>query len=242
MRRHFHILTERYHIPHSGIILQEKGGSVTNLNLIWIGAIGMAAVAMAWTDPVLNMRGDRFKPLTYQQLTAEQRAMIDHLLKGDRGGTTTGPFNVFLRSPEMGDLAQQLGAQVRFHSSIPRKLNEMAILMTARVWAAQYEWYAHKRLALEAGLNPAIVDAIANGKKPPALSAEEEAVYNFCNELLNTKQVSDPTFQAAVGKFGERGAVDMINVMGYYTLVSMALNVDRYPLPEGAKPELKPLK
>ena len=91
--------------------------------------------------------------------------MVDHLLAGERRGAN-GPFNVLLRSPELGDLAQQLGAQVRFHSSLPRKLNELAIIVTARHWTAQYQWYAHKRAALEAGLNPAIVDAIAGGKRP----------------------------------------------------------------------------
>jgi 4-carboxymuconolactone decarboxylase len=215
---------------------------MTNLNRICMGALGLGLVALAWTDPALNLRGDRFKPLTYEQLTPQQKTMMDHLLAGDRGGTTTGPFNVFLRSPEMGDLAQQLGAQIRFHSSIPRPLNEMAILITARFWGAQYEWQSHHRLALQAGLSPAIIEAIANGKKPANLKAEEDAVYTFCHELLTTKQVSDATFQAAVSKFGERGAVDLINAMGYYTLVSLALNTDRYPLNERTQPELKPLK
>src|SRR5262249_9090461 len=153
-----------------------------------------------------------------------------------------GPFNVLLRSPELGDLAQQLGAQVRFHSSLSRKLNEFAIIMTARYWTAQYEWYAHKRAALEAGLSPAIVDAVAAGKRPASMQADEEAIYTFSDEILKTKQVSDATFQAAIKAFGERGVVDLIGVIGYYQLVSMVLNVDRYPLPEGAKPELVALK
>jgi 4-carboxymuconolactone decarboxylase len=215
---------------------------MTNLNLLWMGAVGLGVVAMAWTEPVLKMRGDRFKPLAYEQLTPQQKTMIDHLLAGDRGGSTEGPFNVFLRSPEMGDAAQQLGAQIRFHSSLPRRLNEMAILMTGRYWGAQYEWYAHHRNAVQAGLSEAIIEPIANGKKPANLQPDEEAVYNFCHEMLTNKQVSDATYQAAVGKFGERGAVDLVGVMGYYTLVSMALNLDRYPLPEGAKAELKALK
>ena len=118
----------------------------------------------------------------------------------------------------------------------------MAILITARAWTAQYEWYAHKSAALQAGLNPAIVDAIGGGKKPASMTAEEEVVYNFCTELLTTKQVSDPTFQSAVKSFGERGVVDLIGVTGYYQLVSMLLNVDRYPLPAGAKPELQALR
>jgi 4-carboxymuconolactone decarboxylase len=215
---------------------------MTNRNLLWMGAVGLAVVALAWTDPVLKLRGDRFKPLAYERLTPQQKAMIDHLLAGDRGGSTEGPFNVFLRSPEMGDMAQQLGAQIRFHSSLPRRLNEMAILVSARFWGAQYEWYAHHRNATQAGLSEAVIDAIANGKRPAGMQPDEDAVYNFCDEMLNNRQVSDATYQAAVSKFGERGAVDLVGVMGYYSLVSMALNLDRYPLPEGAKAELRPLK
>jgi 4-carboxymuconolactone decarboxylase len=153
-----------------------------------------------------------------------------------------GPFNIMLHSPEMGDLAQQYGAYMRYHSSIPSKLNEFAILITARSWNAQYEWYAHRPIAEKAGLNPAIVDAVANGKRPSAMQPDEQAVYNFCTELIETRQVSDATFAAVKDKFGERGVVDLIGVMGYYHLVSALLNVDRYPLPAGAKPELKPLK
>ena len=185
--------------------------------------------------------GDRFKPLTYETMTPEQKQLTDHILNSERK-SMGGPFNALLRSPEMGDLAQQLGAYIRFRTSLPHRLNEMAIIMVARLWTAQYEWYAHKTLALQAGLNPAIVDAIAEGKRPASMQPDEEAVYNFCTELLNTRQVSDATFQAAIKAFGERGVVDLIGATGYYQLVSALLNVDRYPLPAGAKPELKPLK
>jgi len=198
-------------------------------------------VALALAAPNLNLRGDRFKPLTYDELNPQQKTMIDHLLAGERRGSTEGPFNVFLRSPEMGDAAQQLGAQIRFHSSLPRKLNELAIITTARYWGAQFEWAAHRRNAAQAGVSATIIEAIANGKRPTGMQPDEEAVYNFCHELLTTKQVSDGTFQAAVNVVGERGVVDLIGAMGYYSLVSMALNVDRYPLADGAKPELKPL-
>jgi 4-carboxymuconolactone decarboxylase len=213
------------------------------IRLAFAGVVVLTATAMAQTPstPNLNLVGDRFKPLTYAQLTPAQKSMADHLLAGERRGIG-GPFNVLLRSPELGDLAQQLGAQVRFHSSLPRKLNEFAIIITARYWTAQYEWYAHKRLALEAGLSPAIVDAVAAGKRPASMQADEEAIYTFSDEILKTKQVSDATFQAAVKAFGERGVVDLIGVIGYYQLVSMVLNVDRYPLPDGAKPELAALR
>jgi len=188
----------------------------------------------------LNLKGDRFKPLTYAELTPEQKTLVEHLLAGERGGLG-GPFNVLLRSPEMGDQAQKLGAQLRFHSSLPDKLRELAIIMTARSWNADYEWYAHKRLALQVGLSPSIVDAIAAGKRPASMQPDVEAVYDFGSELLKNKQVSDRTFQAAVNKLGERGVVDLTSLMGYYHMVSMLLNIDRYPLPEGVKPELKPL-
>jgi 4-carboxymuconolactone decarboxylase len=213
------------------------------LQLACAGVLGLVVTVMAQNSkaPELNLVGNRFKPLTYSELTPAQKTMADHLLAGERRGLG-GPFNVLLRSPEMGDLAQALGAQVRFHSSLPRRLNELAIIMTARHWTAQYEWYAHKRAALDAGLNPAIVDAIAAGQRPASMQPDEAAIYAFTDELLNTKQVSDQTFQTAVKTFGERGVVDLIGVTGYYGLVSALLNVDRYPLPAGAKPELKPLR
>lgn len=192
------------------------------------------------TSPELHLRGDRFKPLTYDELTAEQKTLVNDVLAGERT-SLNGPFNVFLRSPKLGDLAQQFGAQVRFHSSLPRKLNEFAILITGRSWNSQYEWYAHRTYALEAGLSPAIIEALAAGKRPPQMEKGEEVLYNFCTEVLDTKEVSDATFQAAKAQFGERGVVDLIGVMGYYGFVSMALNVDRYPLPNAAKPELAPL-
>jgi 4-carboxymuconolactone decarboxylase len=189
----------------------------------------------------LNLRGDRFAPLTWEQLNPAQRTMAEHLLAGERGGLN-GPFNVLLRSPEMGDLAQQFGAAVRFHSSMPKKLNELAIIVTGRYFTSQYEFQAHHRAALQASLSPAIADAVAQGKRPAGMDKDEAAVFDFCWELLTTKQVSDKTFNTAKDAFGERGIVDLIGVMGWYSTVSMALNVDRYPLPDGQKPELAPIK
>jgi len=203
----------------------------------------LAAVTTAQSSRARDVKliGDRFKPLTYDEMTPEQRTMLEHLFAGERGGAG-GPFNALLRSPQMGDLAQQIGAQLRFHSSLPARVNELAIIMTARYWTAQYEWYAHRRLAVQAGVSPATADAIAAGTRPSSLTGDEEVVYNFATELLNTKQVSDAAFQSVVNRFGERGVVDLIGVMGYYHLVSMLLNVDRHPLPAGVKPELQPLR
>jgi 4-carboxymuconolactone decarboxylase len=197
--------------------------------------------AQAPTTRDLHLRGGRFKPLSYDTMTPEQKTLVASILSGPRT-SLDGPFNVLLRSPDMGDLAQKFGAQMRYHSSLPPRLNEFAILITARFWTAQFEWQAHHKIALTAGLSPAIIDALAAGKRPTSMQPDEEAVYNFCTEVLSTKQVGDATFQAAVEKFGERGVVDMLGVVGYYQFVSMVLNVDRYPLPDGVQPELKPLR
>ena len=196
------------------------------------------ANAQAPAKPDVKLFGDRFKPLQLDQMTPQQKTMIDHLLAGERRGTG-GPFNVLLRSPEMGDVAQQLGAQLRFHTVLAKNVQELVIISTARYWMAQYEWAAHKRAALQAGVNPAAVEAIQTGKHPGNLTPDETVAYNFASELLNTKQVSDASFQAAKEKFGERGVVDMVALSGYYSMVSMLLNVDRYPMADGAQPELK---
>src|SRR6202167_5953059 len=147
--------------------------------------------------PQFTLAGDRFRPLTWDEMTPAQKTMIEHLLSGDRGGVG-GPFNILLRSPEMGDLAQQFGASMRFHSSMPPRLNEFAIILTARFWTAQYEWNAHRRAAAHAGLSEDIIQAVAAGKRPAKMAADEETVYNFCTEVLKTHQVGDATFQATV--------------------------------------------
>ena len=188
----------------------------------------------------IQLRGNRFKPLKYDEMTPAQKAMVEHLIAGPRGGVN-GPFNVLLRSPEIGDLGQEFGGAARFKSSLPQRLYELAILVTARYWTAQYEWQAHHRSALQAGLSASICDAIAAGRRPTGMQKDEEALYTFVSELLNTKQVSDATFNAAKTVFGERGIVDIIAVTGWYNIVSMMLNVDQYPVNEGTQPELKPL-
>lgn len=178
---------------------------------------------------------ERFKPLSLDEMTPEQRRMAENVLAGPRKAMS-GPFGAFVYSPETGDHAQKLGAQLRFRNSLPEKLKELAILVVARFWTAQFEWYAHHRMALEAGLDPAIGKAIAEGRRPERMSAEETAIYQFCTELLETREVSDATFAGVRDRFGEKGAVDLICTMGYYCLVSMTLNVNRYPLPADATP------
>jgi 4-carboxymuconolactone decarboxylase len=187
--------------------------------------------------PQFELRGNRFKPLTWDSMTPVQQRMTSNVLAGQRGAMQ-GPYNVLLHSPELGDLAQKFGAHTRFNSSLPLALNELAILLVARFWTCQFVWWIHRRIAEEAGLPATLTQAITAGHPPPALTGELQAVYDFCNELLQTRRVSDASYSALVGYFGEAGAVDLMGTMSYYTLVSMALNVDQYPLPEGAKPEL----
>jgi 4-carboxymuconolactone decarboxylase len=187
------------------------------------------------------MSDRRFKELTPETMTPEQKKVADAIQSGPRGAGLRGPFNALLRSPEICDLVQRVGAYVRYSSAIPPRLNEMAIIMAGRKWTAQYEFYAHRRLAIEAGLKTEICDAIAAGTRPVGMQDDEAAVYDFCTELLGTGQVSDDTFKRIADRFGERGVVDLIGAVGYYSLVSMVLNVDRVPLPAGEKPLLKPL-
>jgi 4-carboxymuconolactone decarboxylase len=196
----------------------------------------------ATTDarPPLNLRGNRFKPLTWETLSPAQLTMVESVMAGKRG-SMQGPYNVLLRSPELGNLAQQFGAHTRYQSSLPLALNELVILLVARFWSSQFVWWAHKRIALDAGLNAALVDAIASDTPASQITADAAAVYDFCNELLQTRRVGDATYAALVAQFGEAGVVDVMGTMSYYTLVSMSLNVDQYPLPDGAEPELKPL-
>ncbi len=185
------------------------------------------------------MSEPRFAPLTPDTMTAEQKRVADAIQSGPRGTGLRGPFNALLRSPELCDLVQRVGAFVRFSSSIPPKLNELAIIMAGRKWAAQYEFYAHRRLAIEAGLSADIADAVAANKRPASMAADEAMVYEFVSELLATGHVSDPVYQRVTDTFGERGVVDLVGAVGYYSLVSMTLNVAQVPLPAGVTPPLK---
>jgi 4-carboxymuconolactone decarboxylase len=192
----------------------------------------------------------RFPVLTPETLTKEQTKMLKSLLSGPRGsGDVTkasmnsalnrGPFNAWLRSPELGDRLQKVGEYIRFGSSMPRDLNEMAILITARYWTSQFEWFAHSALAIKAGLDPKIIDALAKKKRPSKMTEQQASVYEFCTQLHHKKKVSDGAYARAVECFGEQGVMDMIAASGYYTAVSMTLNVAKVPVPAGHK---KPLK
>jgi 4-carboxymuconolactone decarboxylase len=180
-------------------------------------------------------QGRRFKQLAEGEMSEAQGKVYREIAGGPRGGVR-GPFNALLRSPELAQRAQKLGEYLRFESSLPPRLNELAILVTARHWTSQYEWYAHAQLAAKAGLEASIIGALQAGKRPAAMKEDEAAIYDFCSELHAKKTVSDAAFKAVLDRFGERGIVDLIGVSGYYTLVSMVLNVERVPIPDGAQP------
>ena len=204
------------------------------------------------SDTTATTGPQRFKLIPPENLTPEQRTLADAIRSGPRGavknsaaaqpGAIGGPFNVWLRSPDIGNIIQSLGAATRFRSSLPAKLNELAIIVTARQWSAQFEWIAHRRLALDAGLDPAIADDIAEGRRPAKMSEDEAIVHDFSRELHETHGVTDATYKRVLDRFGERGVMDLIAVNGYYVLVSMTLNVNRTELPGGVAPPLAQLK
>jgi 4-carboxymuconolactone decarboxylase len=215
----------------------------------------LAALLVALGGKMAHAQEDqrRFRLIPFTEMTPEQRKYADAVMAGPTsstgsaavvpGASTIGsPFNVYLRSPLLADRLRVVAEYLRFQTSLPFKLNELAILVTARKWTAQYEWFAHHRLALKAGLDPAIAEDIAQGRRPAKMAPDEEIVYNFCHELHTTHQVSDAAFKAMKDKFGEQGVVDLIAVSGYYEMVSMILNVDRAPIPGGGKPPLPILK
>lgn len=188
------------------------------------------------TKPTAPQR--RFPPLDPTTMSEAQKKAAADMMASRK--SLDGPFNGMLRSPELGDRLQRVGHYVRFMSPLPAALREIAILLTARHWTAQFEWYAHRKLALEAGLTPAICDAIAKGERPAGLDPAQSAVYDFAAGLLATGQVGDEAFDAVLRQFGEAGAADLIGTVGYYTTVSFFLNVDRFPVPGGGTP-LTPL-
>ena len=180
----------------------------------------------------------RLPPIPLEAMSPEQRAAAEAIMAGPRKGLR-GPFNAWLRSPELADRLQKVGEYLRFNSSLSQRLNEMAIIMTAAHWQSPFEWYAHAPLAIKGGLAPSIVADIAAGRRPAGMADDEAVVWEFCTQLRAKRQVSDATFAAAVAAFGERGVVDLIAVSGYYDTVSMTLNVAEVLPPEGADVPIK---
>jgi 4-carboxymuconolactone decarboxylase len=218
----------------------------------WMCGAGVVEAGGGGAPAGLRDGPRRFRLTPRAEMTADQQAYVEAVMSGPTPGTgsaavvpgadTVGaPFNVYLRSPILADQLRRVGEHIRFRSTLPARLNEFAILVTARHWGAQYEWFAHHRLALKAGLAPGVAADLAQGRRPAGMQDDEAAIYDFSHQLHHQHGVSDAAYQAVVDRFGEQGVMDLIAVNGYYTLVSMVLNVDRTPLPGGAAPPLQPL-
>jgi 4-carboxymuconolactone decarboxylase len=165
-------------------------------------------------------------------LSPKQQELLVEIRKTRGSGPLGGPFAVFLEAPEYGDLAQKLGAFCRYKTSVPPHLSEFTILVLARFWRSQYEFWVHAPIAQNAGVKAATIEALRTGRTP-RLGKEERAIYDFIAELHKTKRVSDKTYARAHALFGDAGMVEFVGILGYYTLVAMTLNVFRVPLPDG---------
>jgi len=182
----------------------------------------------------------RMPAIPADQMSAAQKQAAAAIAAGPRGDVK-GPFLALLRSPDFMDRVQRVGEYVRYRCPLDKRINELAAAITARHWTQQFEWWAHARQALEAGLKPAIAEAIAEGRRPAGMAQDEEIVYDFLTELLVNKSVCDATYERAVQKFGEPGVIDIIGISGYYGLLAMVMNVARTAVPEGNPLPLAPL-
>ena len=192
-------------------------------SLVCLGFIGLSAHAE-----------DRLPAIAPAQYSPEQKqAAAD--FEAARKVPVFGPFEPLMYSPAVMSQARAMGDYLRYKSAIGNTLSELAILLTAREWTQDYEWAVHYPIALKAGIRSEIADAIADGRRPAALSADEEIVYDYAMELLKNKQVSNATFERAKARFGARGVVDMTGIVGYYTFLAMQLNAAQYPQPKDAK-------
>jgi 4-carboxymuconolactone decarboxylase len=183
---------------------------------------------------------DRMPRIPADKLTDAQKKAIEEF-KAARSADISGPFVAMLRSPEVMNRARAMGDYLRFRSSLPPRLSELVIILTARRWTQQYEWNAHAPLAVKGGLDAAIVNAIAAGRRPDRMAEDEDIVYSLFDEIHRHQAVSDGTYARAVGKIGEQGVIDVMGLSGYYTTLAMVMNTARTPLPDGAKPALAPL-
>lgn len=206
----------------------------TRIGLTWIL---LCAATVPWA---IAAGQDRMPPIAAGKLTDAQKKAIDEF-KTARGNDIGGPFVPLLRSPEVMTRARAMGDYLRFKSALPPRLSEFVILMTARKWTQNYEWNAHAPLALKGGLAPEVIDAIADGRRPPRMSRDEQALYDLVDELERNQSVSDPTYASAVAAVGEQGLIDAVAIVGQYTMLAMVLNTARTPLPDGAQPALQRL-
>ena len=195
----------------------------------------MPAKKTSTKKPAKKMPQPRVAVLTEDKLAPTQRALLDSIRSGPRGGKTTirGPFAVFLHAPAFGELAQQLGGHCRYNTTVPPRLSEFAILVTAKLWRAQYEWFAHVPQAERAGVKTQTIRDLHQGRVPKSAPKDERAIYDFIQELYKTRRVSDKNFKRVVAVLGEAATVELVGILGYYVLISMILNVFRMSPPEG---------
>ncbi len=191
------------------------------------------AICFLFAGSAVALTGERMAEIPLDKMTPAQRTVAESIMSGPRKGMS-GPFNAWLRSPELADRLQKVGEYVRFNTSLDKRLNEMAIIMTAQYWGSQYEWYAHAPLAIKAGLDPEIVAALGAGNKPEKMKDDEAIVWEFTTQLRRNHGVDDAIYGKAVEKFGENGVMDLVAVNGYYDVVSMTLNVAHVSPPAGA--------
>jgi 4-carboxymuconolactone decarboxylase len=201
----------------------------------WLGALALVATAPV----VLLFAQDRLPAIPADKLTEAQKVAMQEF-KAARNADVSGPFIPLLRSPEVMNRARAMGDYLRFKSSLPPRLSEFLILITAREWTQNYEWDAHARLALQAGVSAETVQALAKGRRPDRLTDDEAILYELSTELQHHKAVSDETYARAVQRYGEQGVIDAVGITGYYTLLAMVLNTARTPVPAGRTPELAP--
>jgi 4-carboxymuconolactone decarboxylase len=166
-----------------------------------------------------------------------QRTLLEAIRSGPRGASVTprGPFAVWMHAPEFGHFAQALGGHCRYNTALPPRLSEFAILCTARLWRAQYEWFAHAPMAEKAGVKSKTIEDLRLGRLPTSAAKDERAIYDFIQELYKTKRVSDRTYKRVHSFLGDAAAVELVGILGYYALISMTLNVFRMWPPENQK-------
>ena len=197
----------------------------------------MIGVLSAWVADASAQ--DRLPPIPAEKLTdAQKKAAADFLM--ERKQEVFGPFVPLSRSPQLMLAASRMGMFLRFGNSLPRDVSEFAILLQSRRFTQQYEWYVHAADGKTAGLSDAIIQAVADGRRPENMSEGMEIIYDFCTELNDFHSVTDRTYARTIGRFGEQGMIELIGLNGYYSFISMVLNVARTPLPPGNTPALTP--
>jgi 4-carboxymuconolactone decarboxylase len=182
---------------------------------------------------------DRLPAISPDKMTAEQKKAVEEFVAA-RNAPISGPFNVMLRSPEVMTRARAMGDFLRYKSSLPPRLSEFVILMTARQWTQQYEWNTHYDIAIKAGVKVEVAKAIAEGRRPEGLTEDEQILYDFCSELQHNRSIADATYGRMLSKFGETGIIDTAGIVGYYSFLAIMLNTARTPPDPSSAPVLPP--